>query len=115
MSETANMGVTAEELDDLAWALVEMFPEVAREVSPVHNQEFWHAKATQLLPVINKIRDRARAEGATMAVDATGLTVVVKEGDYGAIAQDEGKEITLAEALVKRADELLGEEERHGG
>lgn len=106
MSETANMGVTAEELDDLAWALVEMFPEVARDVSPVHNQEFWQAKATQLLPVINKIREQSFNEGVAHArrMERIALTGV-----------DPGREITLDEALEKRADELLGEEERHGG
>ena len=98
MSETQNMGVTAEELDDLAWALYDAFPEVARDVNPVHNPDFWPAKATQLLPVINKIRDRARAEGAAMAVDATGLTVVVKEG----------REVTLDEALEKTIVHIEG-------
>lgn len=90
MSETQSMGLTAEELEDLTWELIAAFPEV--DVNPVHAPDFWPAKATQLLPVINKIRDRARAEGAAMAVDATGLTVVVKEG----------REVTLDEALEKR-------------
>lgn len=52
--------VLESELLDLAWALVEAFPEV--DVSPVHSQEFWLAKATQLLPVINEMRERAVKE-----------------------------------------------------
>lgn len=65
-----NAGITAEELDDLAWALADAFPEVAVNLSGA--QDFWEAKATQLLPVINKLRDKARAEGRGVPSDNFG-------------------------------------------
>lgn len=73
------IGVSAEELDDLVWALVEAFPEV--DVNPVHSPEFWAAKATQLLPVINKIRERSRQEGRVITLDeALEKTIIHEQG-----------------------------------
>lgn len=89
------MGLTPEELDDLAWALLEAFPEV--NVNPVHSPDFWPGKATALLPVINKIRDRARDEG-----ERAGAGQHHEE-------HCAGREITLDEALEKKpVDEAYG-------
>lgn len=110
MSEnmTENMGVTAEELDDLAWALIEAFPEV--NVNPVHAPDFWTAKATQLLPVINKIRDKARKEGARRSTKDECVecgrndVVVIKNGVLYCDRHRPGRELTLDEALEKADD-----------
>jgi hypothetical protein len=99
MSE--EIGVTTEEIDDLAWALIDAFPEV--DVNPVHAPGFWEAKATQLLPVINKIRDRARQEGAQMLANAAVDATWGERDDLKEALQEvyEGREITLDEALEK--------------
>lgn len=92
MSEE-NMGVTPEELDDLAWALIDAFPEI--DVSPVHSPDYWKAKATGLLPVINKIRARARTEGVA---HARRVETIAETG------VDPGVVLTLEEALEKADD-----------
>jgi hypothetical protein len=92
-----SQGITPEELDDLAWALADAFPEV--EVNLSGAQDFWEAKATQLLPVINKLRSRARNQGYAEAL----VEVDEDEGtDYSGGSL--GRTITLDEALEKAED-----------
>lgn len=98
-------GITAEELDDLAWALADAFPEV--EVNLSGAQDFWEAKATQLLPVINKLRDKARAEGRGVPFDEIWDSATADLADQAREYEEKrglGREITLDEALEKADD-----------